>query len=296
MGLRVQRRRVRESLIRVNPSGAAHRALSHRLHRRTYSVAGPNSMWHIDGNHKLIRWRIVIHGGICGFSRLVVFLNASNNNRASTVFDQFVQATATYGVPSRVRCDHGGENNAVCLFMNLYRGSERGSAIRGRSVHNQRIERLWGDLWQGMSNVYHQLFSFLESDGIIDCANELHMWALHHVYIPRINRDLEVFREQWNNHGLRTAGYHTPYQMFVRGCLQRQTSSLTAMTEIFGGTPAQDGAIPAVDWQEVVTVPANQFSPTQTQMQQLQDVDILAGPVGSPAIDALQTVINILQQ
>lgn len=55
MGFRVQRRRVRESVIRVNPTGAAHRALSHRLHRRTYRVAGPNSLWHIDGNHKLIR-------------------------------------------------------------------------------------------------------------------------------------------------------------------------------------------------------------------------------------------------
>lgn len=55
VGVRIQRRRVRESLVRVNPAGAAHRALSHRLHRRTYSVAGPNTLWHIDGNHKLIR-------------------------------------------------------------------------------------------------------------------------------------------------------------------------------------------------------------------------------------------------
>lgn len=54
-GIRVQRDRVRESLIRVSPAGAAQRALSHRLHRRTYRVAGPNSLWHLDGNHKLIR-------------------------------------------------------------------------------------------------------------------------------------------------------------------------------------------------------------------------------------------------
>lgn len=25
------------------------------LKRREYSVAGPNALWHIDGNHKLIR-------------------------------------------------------------------------------------------------------------------------------------------------------------------------------------------------------------------------------------------------
>ncbi|XP_078021613.1 uncharacterized protein LOC144461816 [Epinephelus lanceolatus] len=310
MGVRVQRRAVRESLIRVNPAGAAHRALSHRLHQRTYSVAGPNSLWHIDGNHKLIRiqiiafclifkWRMVIHGGICGFSRLVVFLQASDNNRSSTVFDQFVQATARYGVPSRIRCDYRGENNAVCLFMNIYRGSERESAIRGRSVHNQQIERLWGDLWRGMTNVYHQLFSFLENDGIIDCTNELHLWALHYVYLPRINRDLEVFREQWNNHGLRTVGHRTPCQIFVQGCLQRQTQPLTAMAEIFGSDTAQEGAVaalPALNWQDVVTVPANQFSPSHAQMQQLQGVDTLAGPIGSLATDTLQSVIDILEQ
>ncbi len=54
-GLLVQRRRVRQSMLRTNPEGAACRAMSSRLHRRTYRVAGPNSLWHLDGNHKLIR-------------------------------------------------------------------------------------------------------------------------------------------------------------------------------------------------------------------------------------------------
>ncbi|XP_023662381.1 uncharacterized protein [Paramormyrops kingsleyae] len=154
-GIIVQRWRVRQSLIRTNPEGVALRTMSHRLQRRTYQVAGPNSLWHLDGNHKLIKWRIVIHGGIDGFSRLVVFLQGSDNNRSETVMELFVEAISHYGVPSRVRCDHGGENNAVCLFMDVFRGSNRGSAIRGRSTHNQRIERLWGDVWKGVTNVYH---------------------------------------------------------------------------------------------------------------------------------------------
>ncbi|KAF3833232.1 hypothetical protein F7725_026897 [Dissostichus mawsoni] len=59
----IQRRRVRDSMRRIDPEAAALRAMSQRLHRRAYRVAGPNSLWHLDGNHKSIRWRIVIHGG-----------------------------------------------------------------------------------------------------------------------------------------------------------------------------------------------------------------------------------------
>lgn len=55
-GIVVQRRRVRQSLIRTNPTGAAQRVTTRRLHRRIYRVAGPNSLWHLDGNHKLIRY------------------------------------------------------------------------------------------------------------------------------------------------------------------------------------------------------------------------------------------------
>ncbi|KAK7912496.1 hypothetical protein WMY93_012707 [Mugilogobius chulae] len=100
----------------------------------------------------------------------------------------FVHAVAQYGMHSRVRTDRGGENNAVALLMNTFRGEHRGSAIQGRSVHNERIERLWGDLWRGLTNVYHALFHSLERDGIIDPDNEMHLWALHYVYIPRLNR------------------------------------------------------------------------------------------------------------
>ena len=36
---------------------------SYTVQRRKYSVYGPNALWHIDGQHGLIRWRLVIHGG-----------------------------------------------------------------------------------------------------------------------------------------------------------------------------------------------------------------------------------------
>lgn len=95
-----------------------------------------------DGNHKLIRWTIVTHGGIDGYSMMIVFLKCSNNNRAETVYDHFLSAIVKFGVPSRVRSDFGGKNYLVARHMILHRGQARGGMLTGSSTHNQRIERL----------------------------------------------------------------------------------------------------------------------------------------------------------
>ena len=70
----------------------------------------------------LIRWHIVIHGFIDGYSRLITALKASNNNRASTVVELFLLAIASHGVPARVRGDHGVENVDVAAWMVQTRG------------------------------------------------------------------------------------------------------------------------------------------------------------------------------
>ena len=61
--IRIQRSRLRASLHRVD-----HIAIEQRqrdtIRQCVYSVEAPNSLWHIDGNHKLIRWKLVVHGGI----------------------------------------------------------------------------------------------------------------------------------------------------------------------------------------------------------------------------------------
>ncbi|XP_058630121.1 uncharacterized protein LOC131539512 isoform X2 [Onychostoma macrolepis] len=318
-GVLVQRRRVRASMLRTNPDAAVLRATSQRLQRRTYRVTGPNSLWHLDGYHKLIRWRIVIHGSIDGYSRLVVFLVASNNNRSRTVLQHFNTAVTQYGLPSKVRCDYGGENIDVCLFMNVVRGMGNRSVLRGQSTHNQRIERFWGDLWSGMINVYHSLFTFLESEGIIDLANELHMWALHYVYLPRINRDLRVFRRRWNNHGLRTEGFSTPVQLFVRACLRLQNRPLRAIQDVFEGpvnapelqgdvlaqepdpaiaqerdTPEYHNAEPL--WREDINVPESLFNLNEGDVHQLQRlVDPLGVSRDGMGVDLFQMTVMFLQ-
>ena len=53
-GIRVPFQRVRECQRRVDPVGSIMRRLT-RVQRRRYSVQGPRHVWHMDGNHKLIR-------------------------------------------------------------------------------------------------------------------------------------------------------------------------------------------------------------------------------------------------
>lgn len=65
---------------------------------------------------------------------MVTGLRASDNNRGSTVLDVFLKAAARYGVPSRIRGDHGVENLQLAAWMDLHRGVGRGSYIWGRLV------------------------------------------------------------------------------------------------------------------------------------------------------------------
>ena len=56
-GLCLQQSRVREAMRRVDPEGVLIRSLQlTTVSRRSYNVHQPLQLWHLDGNHKLIRY------------------------------------------------------------------------------------------------------------------------------------------------------------------------------------------------------------------------------------------------
>ncbi|KAF7297059.1 hypothetical protein MIND_00938700 [Mycena indigotica] len=225
-GMRISRSRLHASLLRVR--GAPPAFGQRRIARKKYWVPAVNSLWHHDGQHGLIRWKLVTHAFIDGKSRFVTGLRVHNNNRSYTVLRLFLEAVAQYGAPSRVRGDHGVENVKVAEAMEQFRGSGRGSYIFGRSVHNTRIERLWLDWTQGLGLKWYDFFMDLEQHYGLDVDEDLHMWLLHHLFLDAINAEATEWVKTWNFHIMQIRGEpnRSPADMFLFGLVEEGVRGL----------------------------------------------------------------------
>lgn len=240
---------------------------------------------------------MVTHGAIDGYSRLIVFLKCSNNNTADTVYTQFLHAVQAFGLPSRIRCDQGRENMFVVRHMLRHRGIERRSALVGASVHNQRVERLWKDVHRCVTVLFYRLFYHLEYNNLLDPINELHLYALQYIFLPRINKALTEFIDAWNNHGVRTQRAMTPNQMFTEGMLRLRFSGLTAM-DLFDHVSddygvVEDGLMPEDDEQAVV-VPRSTIELSSTHLQRLQSIVDPLQDSDDYGVALYQTVVRYL--
>ena len=87
--------------------------------------------------------------------------------------------------------------------------------ITGSSTHNERIERLWRDVYRCVVH-FAETFRDLECEGVLDTLNDLDMFCLRYVFLPRINKCLLDFQESWNNHGLSTEASMTTYHCLLK--------------------------------------------------------------------------------
>uniref|UniRef100_A0A3B3RT86 Integrase core domain-containing protein n=1 Tax=Paramormyrops kingsleyae TaxID=1676925 RepID=A0A3B3RT86_9TELE len=186
-GVLVPISRLRESLRKVDAEGVHMRRL------RLYSVPGPNHLWHIDGNHKLIRF--VVHGRVDRFSRLVVYLTVAGNNRASTVLQRECRCCRIHDQEQRgaqtfaYYCTSAWQPAFGYVTDNL-------TPCQFHPVH--RIERMWRDVYEHVLDLFYQIFVSLEDQGTLNPDNEVHLYTLHQIFLPQIPKHLDSFRAAWN--------------------------------------------------------------------------------------------------
>ena len=175
---------------------------------------------------------------------MLVFIQCNTNNRAETVFTPFYNGVSSYGLPSRVRTDKGGENVTIVQYMlnHPLRGPGRASHITGRSVHNQRIERFWRDLFSSCTGLFYHLFNHMEISGILDPTNEARLFSLHYVFLPIINRNQAVFQQGHNRAPIRTERNLSPEQLWIQGfctygaldpMLSQEFSAMVIVSDMF---------------------------------------------------------------
>ena len=122
----------------------------------------------------------------------------------------------------------GGENVDVARYMLQHHGLDCGSILVGSSVHNQRIEHLWRDVYGCVA----QMFYRIEDEGILDPLDDKHLYSLQLIYMPVINNALQIFGNGWNEHVISGTGGRSPLQMYTMGIAECGLPALDFCTPI----------------------------------------------------------------
>ncbi len=71
----------------------------------------------------------------------------------------------------------------------------------------------WRNTFRSVGHLYYALFYELEDCNLLNVKDDYDLFALHYMFIPRINNQLSQFVSVWNMHPLRTEGGLSPLQL-----------------------------------------------------------------------------------
>ena len=88
------------------------------------------------------------------------------------------------------------------------------------------------------SGLFHHMEELRSIDpgtnhNLLDPSNDLHLFCLHYIFIPRINRHLLEWKQAWTMHPMRSEGNQTPLQLWTSGMQGYAGSAGVVAAEMF---------------------------------------------------------------
>ena len=202
------------------------------------------------------------------------------------MLSDFIKAIEGYGIPSRVRADKGGEFNHINRLMEAVNGQDRGSFLKGKSVHNVRIERLWRDVFTKVVEKFYNIFNLMEEKRILDINNEINLACLHYVFGKRIQNCLNIWKAAHNDHPVRSEKNQTPTQLWYKASMMYSDKNITAMENLFRRDPS--------NYHDIV----EQYKNNHT-LPEPDSIEIVLPrfslPLSAERLQVLQTSIDVLR-
>jgi hypothetical protein len=98
---------------------------------------------------------------------------------------------------------------------------------------------------------WRNFFEELEENHGLDRDLPAHLWLLHHLFLPMLNRDLSCWAEHWNAHviQLKNERNKSPQEMFFFGMLERRVPGVLEVIqdEEREGSPEEEHLEVALD-------------------------------------------------
>ena len=206
-GIMIDRETVRKCLLELDPEGVSLRS-KHRLQRRKYYSAGPNDIWHLDGNDKLKPYGFSLHGCIDGFSRKILWLHVSPSNKNPEEVAHLYLNTVKKadGVPRRIRADRGVENCIIAgiqRYFHRFTNNSESSFIFGKSTANQRIEAWWSFLRKRSLQRWMNYFKDMIDTAVFDTSNIVEFECIRFCFYGLLQNEMDTIAMCWNQHRIR---------------------------------------------------------------------------------------------
>ena len=215
--IKVPRHLVHNVLKELDPEGLESRALNKKTKKPKvpFSSEGPLWLASLDGHDKLCGYQnwtfpLCIYGCLDTFSRKILYLFVSRSNSDPMIVGKkYLEYLTEHRVmPRFLRLDKGTETGKMST-LHAFLVDKAGimedavdSIIYGPSTSN-KIERWWRDLHERFEQYFKEHLTYLLQRRYYDPHNADHRQLMAYVFIPVIQRECNIFVNNWNTHRIR---------------------------------------------------------------------------------------------